>query len=95
MVDGNSSLKRMKKSCAYDYRQHDNPELRIPASTVDHHEEGEPTADKNDHCINDFAATNGDKKLVVRHLDETGIVTLFCRHGFAWRHDDKIQSGEA
>ncbi|KAJ9106405.1 hypothetical protein QFC21_001551 [Naganishia friedmannii] len=85
-------------------RQYDDSALRIPTPIVDQHDEkvvqnGKKKAQHTDEQGEDSQERCSETKREVtktisKHIEETGIVTLVCRHGVVWKYVDMVRSGE-
>ncbi|KAJ9090989.1 hypothetical protein QFC21_007342 [Naganishia friedmannii] len=101
-VDGNFSWKRLGRHNEVNYRVYDDSDFRIPPQEVDRHQPrtslgrtATSTEESQGHVMKRCSETQREiTQTVMKHNDETGIVTLACRHGVMWRYVDMIQSGE-
>ncbi|KAJ9094103.1 hypothetical protein QFC21_006204 [Naganishia friedmannii] len=101
-IDGNFSWKRLAR-VDQDYgRQYDDSALRIPTPIVDQHDEkvvqnGKKKAQHTDEQGEDSQERCSETKREVtktisKHIEETGIVTLVCRHGVVWKYVDMVKA---
>lgn len=101
-IDGNFSWKRLARVDQDHGRVYDDSSPRIPGHIVDKHNENygkvskkkQPPDDETDTQERCSETKREMTKTIAKHIEETGIVTLVCRHGVVWKYVDMFRSGE-